>query len=78
MRWIEKFINEDQSVSNTIRIAFLPKISNQLFENIVAATDLICMTHIPGTVSSVLEVAPFLMNGALLCASGGSRLNQEW
>ena len=39
----------------------------------MAATDIVTMTQIPGSVSSLIEVTPFLMNGAVLCASGGTK-----
>jgi len=70
--WLQDFINKDSTTTNNIRIAFLPRISNQLYEKLVAASDIITMTHIPGSVSSDLEVIPFLMNGAVLCSSGKS------
>ena len=71
--WLQDLVNKDQSPTNSIRIAYLPRISNQLYENVVAATDIVTMTQIPGSVSSLLEVIPFLMNGAVLCCSGGSK-----
>ena len=73
--WLQDFINKDITTSNNIRIAYLPRISNHLYEKLVAASDIITMTHIPGSVSSDLEVIPFLMNGAVLCSSGRSNEN---
>jgi hypothetical protein len=72
IQWLQDFINKDPSASNNIRVAYLPRISNHLYEKLVAATDIVTMTHIPGSVSSDLEVIPFLMNGAVLCSSGKS------
>ena len=42
--YVNQFISQDKSESNRIKVAFLPRISNQLFENIVAATDMVSMT----------------------------------